>query len=187
MDRRTDGQTKWIQHTPTPLPTTTNNNYFVWQGYKNSVSQLVFIREKVLFFCGVTAALNWARSRRCACLVTWFCYQMIAKNGNKKAIPLWPGPHAIHPQIWFSLCCALLWFGINWFYPNPSGLLHWHQHIEAETKLSPFRRQHFHMHFVEWTVWIAFKISVKFVPKVPINNTPVLIQIMAWRWPDDKP
>ena len=27
----------------------------------------------------------WVRSRNCGCLVTWFCYQMIAKPGNKTA------------------------------------------------------------------------------------------------------
>ena len=32
----------------------------------------------------------WVRSRRWGCLVTWFCYQMIAKPGNKTAALLWP-------------------------------------------------------------------------------------------------
>ena len=36
-------------------------------------------------------------------------------------------------------------------------------------------------------VWIAIKISLKFVPKGPINNIPSLVQIMAWRRPSDKP
>ena len=30
-------------------------------------------------------------------------------------------------------------------------------------------------------------ISLKFVPKGPINNIPALVQIMAWRRPGDKP
>ena len=34
----------------------------------------------------------WVRSWRCACLVTWFCYQMIAKPGNKTGPPAWPDP-----------------------------------------------------------------------------------------------
>ena len=34
---------------------------------------------------------------------------------------------------------------------------------------------------------MALKISLKFVPKVRINNIPSLIQIMAWRRPGDKP
>ena len=36
-------------------------------------------------------------------------------------------------------------------------------------------------------VWISIKISLKFVPKGPINNIPALVQIMAWRRPGDKP
>ena len=30
-------------------------------------------------------------------------------------------------------------------------------------------------------------MSLKFVPKGPINNIPALVQIMAWCWPGDKP
>ena len=36
-------------------------------------------------------------------------------------------------------------------------------------------------------VRILIKISLKFVPKGPINNNPALVQIMAWRWSGDKP
>ena len=36
-------------------------------------------------------------------------------------------------------------------------------------------------------IWISFKISLKFVPKGPINNIPALVQLMAWRLPGDKP
>ena len=36
-------------------------------------------------------------------------------------------------------------------------------------------------------VWIPIKISMKFVPKGPINNIPALVQMMAWRRPVDKP
>ena len=36
-------------------------------------------------------------------------------------------------------------------------------------------------------VRITIKISLKFVPKGPINNNPTLVQIMAWRRPGDKP
>ena len=37
----------------------------------------------------------WVRSRRWAGLVAWFCYQMIAKPGNKTASPLRPDPYVI--------------------------------------------------------------------------------------------
>ena len=36
-------------------------------------------------------------------------------------------------------------------------------------------------------VWISIKISLKFLPKGPINNIPALIPIMTWRRPGDKP
>ena len=32
------------------------------------------------------------RSWRCGCFVTWFCYQLMAKPGNKTAAPSWPDP-----------------------------------------------------------------------------------------------
>ena len=41
--------------------------------------------------------------------------------------------------------------------------------------------------FLNGNVWISLKISLKFVPKVWINNIPAFVQIMAWRRPDDKP
>ena len=41
--------------------------------------------------------------------------------------------------------------------------------------------------FLNENVWIPIKISLKFVPQGPINNIPELVQIMAWRWPGDKP
>ena len=41
--------------------------------------------------------------------------------------------------------------------------------------------------FINENVWIAIKISLKFVPKGPINNIPALVQIMAWRRRGDKP
>ena len=36
-------------------------------------------------------------------------------------------------------------------------------------------------------VWISINISLKFLPKGPINNIPALFQIMTWRRPGDKP
>ena len=34
---------------------------------------------------------------------------------------------------------------------------------------------------------ISIKISLKFVPKVPLDNKSVLVQVMAWRRTGDKP
>ena len=41
--------------------------------------------------------------------------------------------------------------------------------------------------FFNENVWISITISLKFVPKVRINNLTALVLIMAWRRPGDKP
>ena len=43
------------------------------------------------------------------------------------------------------------------------------------------------MHFFNENVLISINISLKFIPKGPVNNIPALVQIMAWRRPGDKP
>ena len=47
----------------------------------------------IAMFSRTTQHIIWVRSRRCGCLVTWFCHQLIAKPGNKKAAPSWPDPY----------------------------------------------------------------------------------------------
>ena len=37
--------------------------------------------------------------------------------------------------------------------------------------------------FLNENVWISINISLKFVPRGPINNIPTLVQVMAWRRP----
>ena len=41
--------------------------------------------------------------------------------------------------------------------------------------------------FLNENVWILLKISLWFVPKIPIDNIPALVQIMAWRHSGNKP
>ena len=40
--------------------------------------------------------------------------------------------------------------------------------------------------FKNVNVWIFIKISLTFLPKSPIDNISVLLQVLAWRRPDDK-
>ena len=42
----------------------------------------------------------WVRTRNCGCLVTWFCYQLIAKPDNKTAAILWPDPYYVIAPYW---------------------------------------------------------------------------------------
>ena len=48
-------------------------------------------------------------------------------------------------------------------------------------------RRHFQMHFFNENVYILITISLKFVPKGPINNISALVQIMIWCRAGDKP
>ena len=41
--------------------------------------------------------------------------------------------------------------------------------------------------FVNENILILITISLKFVPKGPINNIPALVHILVWRRPGDKP
>ena len=50
-----------------------------------------------------------------------------------------------------------------------------------------FRDDIFKCIFLFENVWIWIKISLKFVPKVRINNIQAFVQIMAWRRIGDKP
>ena len=43
------------------------------------------------------------------------------------------------------------------------------------------------MHFLHWNCLNLLRISLKFAPKVRINNIPALVQIMTLRRPGDKP
>ena len=57
----------------------------------------------------------------------------------------------------------------------------------GQDKIATILRWQFEMHFPESIIWILIKISLRFVPRGPINNIPSLVQIMAWCWSGDKP
>ena len=40
--------------------------------------------------------------------------------------------------------------------------------------------------FFNENVWISLQISLKFVPKIPHNNIPALVQVMDWHRPGDQ-
>ena len=69
---------------------------------------------------------------------------------------------------------------------------HWWTTIKLNT-LRPrqngrrFAEDNFKRIFLNENVRISITISLKFVPKGRINNSPTLVQIMAWRRSGDKP
>ena len=85
---------------------------------KNVVCKMVIILSQP--GCVSQLHYTWVRSRRCSCLVTWFCYQLIAKPGNKTAAPSWPDPHSPLPISYITVFFLLdvekyLLSIINWF------------------------------------------------------------------------
>ena len=95
-------------------------------------------------------------------------------------------------QIWARL---LGWSQLS----NPSNLPYFYRISHSQRNTVPFntlRLKQNGRHFTDdifkcillnENVLISMKISLKFVPQGPINNTPALILIMAWRRTDDKP
>ena len=56
----------------------------------------------VLTHCNLHQAIHMgqvAELGNFGCLVTWFCYQLIAKSGNKTAAVSWPDPYALVDQL----------------------------------------------------------------------------------------
>ena len=60
----------------------------------------------------------WVRSRNFGCLVTWFCYQLIAKPGNKTAAVPWPDPYILSNLIFTPS-------NKTWYYIQHSSDIRW--------------------------------------------------------------
>ena len=59
--------------------------------------------------------------------------------------------------------------------------------MEAEPNGRRIAADIFKCIFLNENVWIPIKILLKFVPKVPIDNIPAMVQVMARRRIGDKP
>ena len=62
----------------------------------------------------------WIRSHDCGCLVAWFCFQLIARPGNKTVAVSWPDPYIHHyAQMYFP--------GFTWWYGYCKTFIHFNQ------------------------------------------------------------
>ena len=117
LDMSTMKVTQLIQQ-----PHYTWNNNGTWppqkMGWNSKTASTLLCRSYVLheigIILGVTYIFIWVRSRNCGCLVTWFCYQLIAKPGNKIAAVPWPDPSVNttgramkYMYTTISNCCAI--------------------------------------------------------------------------------
>ena len=89
------------------------------------------------------------------------------------AQPRWQLLHSPYDRKTNGLCLASCRWSFNTLRPRQDG-----RHFSDGI---------FKCVFLNGNVLISIKISLKFVPKGPINNMPALVQIMAWRLPGDKP
>ena len=110
-------------------------------------------------------------------------------------------------NIGLGQCWLREWLGTVSIKPLPEPMLIYHQRCfvvftseQFHTKSAPeldtlgqrqdgrrFTYDIFKCIFLNETVQILIKISMKFVPKCSINNIPALVQIMPWCHPGDKP
>ena len=121
----------------------------------------------------------WVRSRNCGCLVTWFCYQLIAKPGNKTATVLWPDPDIVvcYGQHHLSICLYItppISFSIlqdTIFYQLKLCLSHPYSHILWKLPFSDFMLVEVHAvlfprHLLQvfsimlgYKLWLSFEMS----------------------------
>ena len=92
------------------------------------------------------------RSRNCGCLITWFCYQLIAKPGNTTAAVSWPDPYT-HWQGTFSVSAMSVRPEIS------LGLWSWHRKFDVEP--------------------ISFKADFALVPS-PLHNHAYVNACIQW-------
>ena len=81
-------------------------------------------------------------------------------------------------------------FCVRWFFCDvglhmiqAGQLTHWGRDKMAAI----FQTRFFKCVFMNEKRWISISISLKFVPKGPINNSPALVRLVAWRRLGDKP
>ena len=78
----------------------------LWHGFENYCIFQGFSAKQTKLKC------IWVRSRNCGHLVTWFCYQLIAKPGNKTATVPWPDAYVfsiLHYSIYFLRAFCSTW------------------------------------------------------------------------------
>ena len=93
----------------------------------------------------------------------------------------WPSSTIRHPGTRYlgTLFCSFVSMNILlvMFIPIP---------LRPRQNVRHFADNIFKCIFLNENGWLLIEISLKFVPKGPVNNIPALDQIMAWRRPGDK-
>ena len=116
----------------------------------------------------------WVRSRNCSCLVTWFCYQLIAKPGNKTVTVSWPDPYILFWN-WTGSYNGKIFLTLTFHFFSAK---HMDSHMEVWTNWLPVANDFFKCILVNCFVFDF--VSLNFVSKCPIVTKRALDHIMAW-------
>ena len=113
-------------------------------------------------------------------------HQSSASLAFVRGIHRWPGNS---PHKWpvtrkmFRFDYVIMWSVFFFLFRcRPINLTHW-----GPDKMAAIFHTTFRIFFLNENAWIAFTLSLKFVPKGPINNIPELVHIIAWGRIGDKP
>ena len=117
-------------------------------------------KKKNFFFC----SLSGARDFQTACFSSYVLNTVNFMNSRYIR-------RIMHYPMFLVYVCGLV--TINTLRPRQNGC--------------HFSKELFTYIFLTENVWISIRISLKFVPKVPIDNKPALVQIMIWHWTGEKP
>ena len=106
----------------------------------------------------------------------WLIFNLILSTKIQNVVSkIGDGFVSMHPSYYYG------WIRVN------ASIVKWFNTLRPGQNWYDFEDDIFKCIFLKDNVWIPIEISRKFVPKRPINNIQALVQIMAWRRPDDKP
>ena len=91
------------------------------------------------------------------------------------------------PQMWPMVWIYQIVTGVTSVVGVPSTHLVFINTLRSRQDGRHFPDDSFRCIFLNENERYLIQISLKFVPKIPINNTPALVQIMAWHQLSDKP
>ena len=112
--------------------------------------------------------------------IHWNLFPMVRFSASQHWFRLWHGASQA-PCHYLNQCWPRC--------PTPYGITEtqWVNTLRPRQNGRHFPDDIFKWIFLNENVWISINISLKFVPRGPINSIPTLVQVMAWRRPGDKP
>ena len=129
---------------------------------------------------------NQTRSQFCACHDNW-AVMTCAKLRSDRIIIFQIKTHWLYARFGLWLYKPLVTWILGLTHDLGLGNLHTFKTLRPRQNGRHFPDDIFKWIFLNENVWISINISLKFVPMGLINNIPILVQVMAWRRPGDKP